>query len=252
MKMRIHLAIPALCVAMLAQATWAQSAPVQTAPAAVAQAKPAPVPYYFDPAVIDPSIILPPPPAAGSAAQAEDLAEVHNAHDHASPAEMKFAQTDALEQDLFIYAPVLGSGFRADALPATAALSAHLMNDASVMNGLLKAIYLRARPFRADTTLRSECGAATQMSYPSGHSMAGYLGAYTMAQIVPEKAQQILARADEYAQHRIVCAVHYPTDIRAGRQVALEMFGYLLAQPRYQKELAAARSETRSALHLDK
>jgi acid phosphatase (class A) len=250
--MRIRLAAPLLCVAMLAQYVVAQAAPVQTAPAAAAQAKPAPAPYYFDPAVIDPSRILPPPPAPGSAAQAEDLAEVHNAHDHASPDVLKFAQRDANEQDLFIYATVLGPGFRADALPATADLSKHLMSDASVMNGLLKAIYLRPRPFRADTTLRSECGAATQMSYPSGHSMAGYLGAYTMAQIVPEKAQEILARADEYAQHRIVCAVHYPTDIREGRVVALELFGYLLAQPRFQKDLAAARSEVRVALHLDK
>jgi acid phosphatase (class A) len=49
----------------------------------------------------------------------------------------------------------------------------------------------------------------------------------------------------------MVCGVHYPSDIAASREVAYVLFGYLMAQPRFQNDLAAARAETRKRLGLD-
>ena len=74
--------------------------------------------------------------------------------------------------------------------------------------------------------------------------------ALTLVQMIPEDRTQIMKRADEYARNRLICGVHYPTDIDAGREIAYLMFGYMLANPQFQRELSSARNETRSRLGL--
>jgi acid phosphatase (class A) len=86
--------------------------------------------------------------------------------------------------------------------------------------------------------------------YPSGHGLTGYLEAFTLAEIVPEKRVEILARADAYVHNRLVCGVHYPSDIEASRRVSYAVFGYMLATPRFQRDLAAAREEMRTKMGL--
>jgi len=91
---------------------------------------------------------------------------------------------------------------------------------------------------------------AEPTSYPSGHTLSGYLLAFALVEMVPEKSKEILARADDYAHNRIVCGVHYPSDVEASHRVAYAMFGYMMASPRFQRELAVARLETRQRLGL--
>ena len=117
---------------------------------------------------------------------------------------------------------------------------------------MLKAAFHRPRPYQFDTTLHPVCKTSeVPDSYPSGHGVSGYLLAFTVAQIVPEKRTEILARADEYAHNRLVCGVHYPSDLAASRSVAYAVFGYMMATPRFQVDLAAARTETRKKLGLN-
>jgi acid phosphatase (class A) len=85
-------------------------------------------------------------------------------------------------------------------------------------------------------------------SYPSGHSTTGYLEALVLTMIVPEKRDAILARADDYAYSRVVCGVHYRTDVEASKSVAYAMIGVMMNNPQFKEELQAARSETRLAL----
>jgi acid phosphatase (class A) len=80
--------------------------------------------------------------------------------------------------------------------------------------------------------------------------LTGYLEAFTLAEIAPEKRAEILARADDYAHSRLVCGVHYPSDVEASRTVAYAVFGYMLATPRFQRDLAVAREEMRAKLGL--
>jgi acid phosphatase (class A) len=71
-----------------------------------------------------------------------------------------------------------------------------------------------------------------------------------LAMILPEKRDAILARADEYAHNRLVCGVHYPTDIVASKSVAYAMIGLMMNDPRFIQEFDAARAETRIVLGL--
>jgi acid phosphatase (class A) len=72
----------------------------------------------------------------------------------------------------------------------------------------------------------------------------------TLALMVPEKRDQILTRADDYAHSRLVCGVHYPTDPVASKSVAYAMMGVIQQNPQFKKEFEAARSELRRTLGL--
>lgn len=215
-----------------------------------AKPKPARVPNFIDPATINMVALVPPPPKQNSDTAKAELAEVHLAEQSRTPAQIAAAKFDDTHEDIFVYSTVLGSSFTPDTLPLTAALSAHLRNDSGLLDNPLKDLYNRPRPFAFDATLHPVCEKSASASYPSGHSLNGYLYAYTLAEIVPEKSAEILARADDYAHNRVVCGVHYHSDTEASRRIASIAFGYMLANPRFQHELAAAREETRHHLNL--
>jgi membrane-associated phospholipid phosphatase len=54
-------------------------------------------------------------------------------------------------------------------------------------------------------------------SYPSGHTTTAYQAGVTLATLLPELAPEILTRASEAGNDRIVLGVHYPLDIVGGR-----------------------------------
>lgn len=57
----------------------------------------------------------------------------------------------------------------------------------------------------------------TSPSFPSGHTTYAYSGGIGLATLIPELAPEILARASEAGNNRIVLGVHYPLDIMGGR-----------------------------------
>ena len=69
--------------------------------------------------------------------------------------------------------------------------------------------------------------------------------------MVPEKRDDILARADGYARSRLICGVHYPSDIRASKSLSYAVHALMTANPQYRVELAAAKAELRKALGLN-
>ncbi len=127
-------------------------------------------------------------------------------------------------------------------------LSQHLRNDAGLIDNPLKALFQRLRPYNLDHSLHPICETNQEMSYPSGHSINGYLYAFTLAEILPDQHDAILSRADVYARNRVVCGSHYPSDTEASRRIASLIFGALLATPRFTTELQAVRTEVRQHL----
>jgi len=205
------------------------------------------IPYYIDPSLLHVRLLLQDPPAIGSSANNAELADLHHIEDSRTPKEIEQAKADDVEEDMFIFGSVVGKGFTAEALPTTAMLSARVKNEQSVAGGELKHYFKRPRPFLADPTLHPVCAAKPgQDSYPSGHSLTGYLEAFTLIELLPEKRTEILARADEYARSRLICGVHYPSDTEASRTMAYAIFGFMLATPKFQRDLVAAREELRT------
>ena len=66
-------------------------------------------------------------------------------------------------------------------------------------------------------------------AYPSGHTTYGYTESLLLAILVPERYQQMIARAAEYGNNRIVIGAHYAMDVLGGRAVATHAVAHLLA-----------------------
>ena len=84
-------------------------------------------------------------------------------------------------------------------------------------------------------------------SYPSGHTAIGWLWALVLAQAVPERTDALLARGRSYGESRLVCNVHWNSDILQGRFMGSGTFARLQSDPVYQADMAAAKVELAAA-----
>jgi acid phosphatase (class A) len=113
-----------------------------------------------------------------------------------------------------------------------------------------KAFFHRLRPYSVDPRLKScepvKPGKRAN-SYPSGHATLGFSMAVVLASLMPEKSQAILARASEYAAHRLVCGVHYRSDIVAGQEFGTVLALRLMQNSQFQAQMALARDELRAS-----
>jgi acid phosphatase (class A) len=208
---------------------------------------------FVTPDQLDAAAILPAPPADGSPRAKQELAEVHRLQDSRQAAQIAHVKADDEEEDMFIFRGVLGEKFNAQVLPRTAVLSGHLHNDESVIGSLAKQKFQKLRPFNFDATVKPVCkvnGNPNDYGYPSGHSLTGYLEALALVQMVPEKRDAIITRADDYAYSRVVCGVHYRSDTEASKSLSYAMMALMMNNGQFRRELDAARAETRQALGL--
>jgi subtilase-type serine protease len=65
----------------------------------------------------------------------------------------------------------------------------------------------------------SGSGLFANASFPSGHTTFGYTTSLLFAMLVPERYGEMLTRASEYGNSRIVLGAHYPLDIIGGRVI---------------------------------
>ncbi len=54
-------------------------------------------------------------------------------------------------------------------------------------------------------------------SFPSGHTTVAYSGGIGLATLLPQLAPEIMTRASEAANNRLIVGVHYPLDLMGGR-----------------------------------
>jgi acid phosphatase (class A) len=202
------------------------------------------------PVVVELSNLLPPPPAAGSIAARHDLQVVLSTQQTRTAADMAAAKADA-DRSVFRFADVFGTSFQASALPKTAAFFTRTaeLDKTSVKEA--KEYWQRPRPSLVSSQVHPlSKEKANDWSYPSGHSTFGYTSAVLLANMVPEQRAAIFARADVYAEHRVVMGVHFPSDVEAGRLAGTVIADDILRDPSYQTDYQAARAELRHALGL--
>ncbi|PWB92741.1 acid phosphatase [Methylosinus sporium] len=206
---------------------------------------------FVTPEQSHPLAILPTPPAPHSATSDAELAELHRIESVRTAEQVASAQADDENQTIFLFKTVFGEKFTKENLPAVAALGARLKADESANTGAAKEAFHRIRPYNVDKTLHPVCKTKTKDdSYPSGHTTVGYLMGLALIDIAPERRDEILARAEAYGHNRLVCGVHFPSDVAAARLVAYAVHAIMELDPSYQKEVAAARAELRGALGL--
>jgi acid phosphatase (class A) len=195
--------------------------------------------------------LLPPPPAQGSADQRAELDTMLRIQNGRDPAQVERARADAAVSvfrfaDAFADPPAFAPG----SLPLTAALFRDLETEESAVMEPAKAGFARPRPFTSEPRLAPILERPRSASYPSGHSTWAYAAGLVLADMVPERRTEILARAAEYAHNRVVAGVHYPSDVQAGQLAGTALAAMLFACPHFRSEEKAAKAELRRELRL--
>jgi acid phosphatase (class A) len=196
------------------------------------------------------SNLLPPPPAAGSAAAQHDLQAVLAAQQSRTDTDSAAAKADT-ERSVFRFADVLGPGLQAKTLPKTTAFFTRTtaLDKEAVKDA--KTFWRRPRPAEVSDQVHPLAKEkADDWSYPSGHATFGYTTAVLLANMLPEKRAAIFARADVYAEHRIVMGAHFPSDIEAGHIAGTVIAAEIMEDPSWKQDYEAARLELRHALGL--
>jgi acid phosphatase (class A) len=206
--------------------------------------------YLDRKALPDSLALLPPPPAEGSPRAAADL----DAH-RSTRALRDTPRWRLATQDAELRFPAAAATFQCalDA-PISAERSPHLytllrrtLADAGLSTYRAKDHYQRTRPFVA--LKESTCSAAEEPrlvkdgSYPSGHAALGWAWGLVLASVSPERADALLQRGHAFGQSRVVCGVHWQSDVDAGRTMGAAAFARLQADPTYAAQRDLARQE---------
>jgi acid phosphatase (class A) len=202
------------------------------------------------PAIVELSNLLPPPPAAGSIAAQHDLQAVLAAQQARTATDMAAAKADS-ERSVFRFADVLGPGLQPNALPKTAAFFQRTadLDKREVKDA--KNYWRHPRPSVVSNQVHPlSVEKPNDWSYPSGHATFGYTTAVLLANMLPEKRAAIFARAEVYAEHRIVMGVHFPSDVEAGDVAGTVIAAEIMQDPEWRQGYEAARLELRHALGL--
>lgn len=239
------------------QGTTAGPAPVQTGapgagpPSITAKLPPGMPKGYLSLSQLPDSLaLLPPPPAEGSAAFARDEeTDKAMARPKDSPRFIQAASDADLKPAHAFQAFACAAGVIPDAkrTPVLYRVMSKAMIDIGLSTYKAKDHYRRVRPFVAhgDTTCspQDEAVLRTDGSYPSGHSALGWGWALILAELVPDRADAILQRGRDFGDSRLVCNVHWASDVDAGRLMAAATLARLHAEQAFRADLDAARAE---------
>jgi acid phosphatase (class A) len=188
--------------------------------------------------------ILPPPPPPGSTAEKLDNEVYADTRALQGTPRWAMATRDATDYVQAFDCP-LGLKLETANIPEVNALFLRVARDASAITNLSKDHFKHPRPFIAPNgpicteNLRAEL--IKSPSYPSGHTTYSWAMGLILAEMAPDHAADILARARAFGESRVVCGVHTVSDIEAGRANGAALVAVLHSNPQFRSDLEAAK-----------
>ena len=203
-------------------------------------------PSYFCPTAVDPIKLLPGPPAAASPEAREELELMESIQHNRTKEDVDRC---ASEVDLTVdaFKSVLGPWCTADNLPRVQKLFKNIAKDSKPFSNAAKDHFKRPRPAHEDAQIQVPIQNETTFAYPSGHSTRGTMYAMILAEILPAHRDALMERGREIGWDRVVAGLHHPSDIYAGRVLGQALAESLLADPKFQDELAQLKKELSDA-----
>jgi len=220
---------------------------------AMAAPPPAKLAGYLTTADIDGETVIGPPPAPDSPRGKADR-EIY-LETRSLAGSPRWAQA-VKDNDLWTggavqrYACALGRPIDGKALPATYRLLQRIELDARTVGTPPKDHFNRTRPLIGDdrpVCVKREAWMTTNASYPSGHAMTGWAWGLVLGELAPARASGLMAAGREIGESRVICGVHYQSDVEAGRMLGAAMVSAEHADAAFRTDFNAAKAELAKA-----
>ncbi len=210
---------------------------------------------YLDPAALPDSLALvPPPPADGSPGMALDAAVATRMLELQGTPRWQQARTDAalaFPAAANQFSCALGIEVSQQRTPHLMRLLGRTLLDASSATSAAKTRYQRPRPFvsnhAAVCTPEDDASLRGNGAYPSGHTSIGWAWGLVLAEAAPERGAALLLRGRQFGDSRLVCNVHWQSDVVQGRVMGAATVAALHGNAEFRADLQAARREIESA-----
>jgi acid phosphatase (class A) len=198
--------------------------------------------------------LVPPPPAAGSARHSADVQQHQQTLALRNTPRWEYAFKDVnlkFPEAAGVFSCALDMPISQEATPHLNMLLRRSLLDAGFATYQAKDHYQRKRPFAelGGTTCspKEEPHLSKDGSYPSGHAALGWAWGLILTSVAPDKADALLQRGHAFGDSRMVCGVHWQSDIEAGRVVGAAAVARLQANPVFQAQAQLAKAEIAAA-----
>lgn len=209
--------------------------------------------YLAHAAIPNSEVILPPPPGKDSAADVFDQEVSRQNLTLRGTPRWHLAARDAVlsfPKAAQTFACALDAHITAQETPHLLTLLQRVMMDAGFSTFRAKNRYKRLRPFTKNKmpicVPEEEKRLKHSGAYPSGHAAVGWAWALVLSELAPERADAILARGLAFGQSRVVCNVHWQSDVVNGRTMAAATVARLHTDAEFQADMVVARKELES------
>ncbi|MEI7665021.1 MAG: phosphatase PAP2 family protein [Synechococcaceae cyanobacterium ELA263] len=173
----------------------------------------------------------PPPPE--SAAARDDLAVLNWLQRHRTP-QMVATTWTTLGRDGGLFSPALGVDMSKSTPRVDQGLGVFLALVDQACNRI-KDIVRRPRPYWSHAHLKPCLPPERGFSFPSGHSSWYQTAAELLADLLPERRERLLTIGSYGGANRVMCGVHYPSDVDAAQRLGRAAAEQIIASPQWQR-----------------
>jgi acid phosphatase (class A) len=186
---------------------------------------------YIKPTDVNWEKVLGGPPAADSDEQKQEIAHLLEWQAKRTPTDVARCKSEET----------------AESLPLTATLLRGVQGDIKTITTLAKAKWERKRPPYVDDRIKPCVKVEENGSYPSAHAVRGVVWSRILAEMFPEKKDDLLKRGLLMGEDRVISGIHFPSDVTAGQKLGDAIADKLLANPDFQAALKQAKDECEKA-----
>ncbi|MFH1581519.1 MAG: phosphatase PAP2 family protein [Pseudomonadota bacterium] len=240
-----------LCIAIISGCSGFEK---QSKPAAVPKIRPEILAGYLQPEAFPNSLgLIPPPPAGGSAALALDEEVSRKGLALRGTPRWDLAAKDAelmFPEAAGTFSCALNAPITEQDTPHLYMLMKRTLIDAGFSTYTAKSHYQRKRPFvenkQPTCSPEEEKFLMNNGSYPSGHTAIGWAWALILSEIAPERVDEVISRGRAFGESRLICNVHWHSDVAEGRFIGAAVVARLHADPAFRAEIEAAKAELKA------
>jgi acid phosphatase (class A) len=204
---------------------------------------------YIDAGIFNLDSTITPPPISSSFEYKLELESMKNRIAKLTDSQKELAIKDELNESVGFFSDTL-PGFDVSKLPNTKLLFDKVKYNADYEAKVFKNYFKTKRPYQVDLDIHA-CVAPKpsnlDRSYPSGHTTKGYAMGVVLANLIPEKAKEIMERSRLYGENRINCGAHFPSDVSSGQILGTLVAKELLKNNEFQLLMKASKEELISA-----